>query len=56
MKKCRNCNCTLEEGYELKIWSGMVLPYATIKKGKKKFDVVCAVCPECKEVSLYAEQ
>lgn len=55
MKKCKSCDCELEEGYDLKIWSGMVTPCATVKKGKKNYDITCAVCPKCKEVTFYIE-
>ena len=51
MRICKQCQCSMDEGYVLKVNT-----YGTVKieKGQAKPGIISvAVCPDCGEISLY---
>lgn len=72
MKKviCKNCNCSMEEGYLNRMergnkhqppmhWHNGTLEikwYGYIGTGDKKFQVISYRCPRCKKIELYADE
>lgn len=55
MRKCKNCNCDMEEGYDVCINSVQIISGACIKKGKNKHFLLAAFCPKCEEIVLYKD-
>lgn len=53
MRICRQCQCTMDEGYVLKADT-----YGTVKieRGMAKLgNISAAICPDCGEISIYIE-
>lgn len=53
MRTCKQCQCSMDEGYVLKVNT-----YGTVKieRGQAKANgISVAVCPDCGEISLYIE-